>query len=109
MHNIGNNREKNMNRRQFVGIGVAATGGLLGMSYSLAQVVNMNDAINKSGRQRMLSQRLAKSYLQIGQEIDAERSKKILDNSVTLFERQLAELKDFAPTPENKAVLQDLG
>jgi hypothetical protein len=51
-----------MNRRQFVGAGVAAAAGLLGISYSVAQVVNMNDATNKSGRQRMLSQRMAKFY-----------------------------------------------
>jgi hypothetical protein len=98
-----------MKRRQFVGIGAAAVTGLLGMSYSIAQIVNMNDAINKSGRQRMLSQRLAKSYLQIGQGIDLDRSRKVLDTSLALFDRQLVELKAFAPTPENKAVLQDLG
>lgn len=97
-----------MNRRQFVGAGVAAATGLLGISSSVAQVVNMNDAINKSGRQRMLSQRLAKSYLQIGQGVDLDRSRKILDNSLALFDRQLVELTAFAPTPENKAVLQDL-
>jgi hypothetical protein len=97
-----------MNRRQFVGISAVAISGLAGASYSLAQVINMNDAINKSGRQRMLSQRLAKSYLQIGQAIDPERSRKILDSSLALFDRQLVELKAFAPTAENKAVLQDL-
>lgn len=97
-----------MNRRQFVGIGAAAATGLLGISYSVAQVANMNDAINKSGRQRMLSQRLAKSYLQIGQAVELERSRKILDSSLALFDRQLVELKAFAPTAENKAVLQDL-
>jgi uncharacterized protein YecT (DUF1311 family) len=99
---------KNMNRRQFVGAGMAAATGLLGMPYSVAQIVNMNDAINKSGRQRMLSQRLAKSYLQIGQAVDLDWSRKILDHSLALFDRQLVELKAFAPTPENKAVLQDL-
>lgn len=99
-----------MKRRQFIGIGAVAATGLLGVSFPVvAQVVNMNDAINKSGRQRMLSQRLAKSYLQIGQGIDPERSRKVLDNSLALFDRQLVELKAFAPAPENKAVLQELG
>lgn len=65
-----------------------------------AQIANINEAINKAGRQRMLSQRMAKAYLQIGQDVDAERSKKILDGSVSLFDRQLVELKNFAPTPE---------
>lgn len=97
-----------MNRRQFV-VGTLLVGaGSVTAQHALAQVVNLNDAINKTGRQRMLSQRLAKSYLQIGQAIDLDRSRKILDTSLALFDRQLVELKAFAPTPDNKAVLSDL-
>jgi nitrate/nitrite-specific signal transduction histidine kinase len=69
-----------------------------------AQIVSVGDAINKAGRQRMLSQRMAKAYLQIGQGIDAERSRKILSDSVALFDRQAVELKVYAPTPEIKDV-----
>jgi hypothetical protein len=69
---------------------------------ALAQITDINSAINKAGRQRMLSQRMAKAYLQAGQDIDAERSRKILDGSISLFDRQLVELKNFAPTPEIK-------
>lgn len=65
-----------------------------------AQPLTINSAINKAGRQRMLSQRMAKAYCEIGLGVEVERSKKILDQSVTLFDRQLAELKAFAPTPE---------
>ena len=65
-----------------------------------AQISDINSAINKAGRERMLSQRMAKAYLQAGQGIDAERSKKILDGSISQFDRQLVELKNFAPTPE---------
>jgi nitrate/nitrite-specific signal transduction histidine kinase len=101
-------KEDNMNRRHFLHTSVAVSGMLLGLSRANAQIVGINDAINKSGRQRMLSQRLAKSYLQIGQNIDLLRSKKIFDVSLGLFERQLAELQAFAPTPENKAVLADM-
>lgn len=97
-----------MNRRQFVtGALLVGTGSITG-PLALAQIVNLNDAINKAGRQRMLSQRLAKSYLQIGQSIDIERSRNILDTSLALFDRQLVELKTFAPTPDNKAVLGEL-
>lgn len=69
---------------------------------ALAQIASINEAINKAGRQRMLSQRMAKAYLQIGQAIETERSKKILDTSISLFDRQLVELKNFSPTPEIK-------
>jgi hypothetical protein len=69
---------------------------------ALAQITDINSAINKAGRQRMLSQRMAKAYFQIGQQVEVERSKKILDASVATFDRQLVELKNYAPTPEIK-------
>jgi nitrate/nitrite-specific signal transduction histidine kinase len=69
-------------------------------SEALAQITDLNSAINKAGRQRMLSQRMAKAYFQIGQQVEVDRSKKVLDASVALFDRQLVELKNFAPTPE---------
>lgn len=67
---------------------------------AVAQVSDLNAAINKAGRQRMLSQRMAKAYFQIGQQIDVDRSKKVLDSSMAVFDRQLVELKNYAPTPE---------
>lgn len=69
---------------------------------ALAQISDINSAINKAGRQRMLSQRMAKAYFQIGQQIDVDRSRKILDGSISVFDRQLVELKNYAPTPEIK-------
>lgn len=75
---------------------------LLAGDAALAQIADLNVAINKAGRQRMLSQRIAKAYFQIGQDIDASRSKKVLDSSVAVFDRQLVELKNYAPTPEIK-------
>jgi len=69
---------------------------------ALAQINDINAAINKAGRQRMLSQRMAKAYFQIGQQVDVDRSKKVLDASVNAFDRQLVELKNYAPTPEIK-------
>ncbi|MFZ6774118.1 type IV pili methyl-accepting chemotaxis transducer N-terminal domain-containing protein [Undibacterium sp. SXout7W] len=97
-----------MNRRHFIKTGLLVTGNLVLLTGAIAQILNINDAINKSGRQRMLSQRLAKAYLQLGQGIDAERSKKVLENSVTLFEAQLAELKAYAPTPDNRQILSEM-
>lgn len=65
-----------------------------------AQISDINSAINKAGRQRMLSQRLAKAYFQLGQGVDVDRSQQVLDTSIALFDRQLVELKNYAPTPE---------
>ncbi len=73
-----------------------------------AQITDINSAINKAGRERMLSQRMAKAYFQLGLGVDTDRSKKVLDASISLFDRQLVELKNFAPTPEIKDTYQKL-
>ncbi len=54
-------------------------------------------AINKAGRQRMLTQRVIKAYAQIGQGITPQVSKRQLDDAVRLFEAQLRELRKIAP------------
>ena len=64
-----------------------------------AQVASLNDAINQAGRQRMLSQRMAKAWLAQGQQVEPRRAGKILAESVALFDRQLQALRDYAPTP----------
>jgi hypothetical protein len=64
---------------------------------SQAQVSDLSDAINKAGRQRMLSQRMAKAYLCVGQQVQAVAATRVLDQSLALFDRQLVELKAFAP------------
>ena len=74
----------------------------------LAQISDMNSAINKAGRQRMLSQRMAKAYLQVGLGVDVERSNRALDTAMALFDRQLVELKNFAPTPDIKGTYVQL-
>ena len=77
-------------------------------SCAQADIADISSAINKAGRQRMLSQRMAKAYFQIGLGIEVERSRKILDQSVAQFERQLVELKTFAPSPEIRETYQKL-
>lgn len=87
--------------KTILGILFACVFGMFG-SEAFAQISDINAAINKAGRQRMLSQRMAKAYFQIGQQIDVDRSKKLLESSVSAFDRQLVELKNYAPTPEIK-------
>jgi nitrate/nitrite-specific signal transduction histidine kinase len=72
------------------------------------QVLDINDAINKAGRQRMLTQRLAKSYMAMGQKIESTSAERILQTSMALFDRQLVELKAFAPNLEIKSTYAQL-
>ena len=71
-------------------------------SYAQAQVVNINDAINKAGSLRYTAHRLGKVYIQIGMGVDVDRSKRILDSAIGMYDRRLVELKNYAPTPEIK-------
>lgn len=73
-----------------------------------AAIVNANESINKAGRLRMLSQRMAKSYCQIGLDILTDNSRRILDLSGKLFQEHLNELKAFAPTLDIKATYAEL-
>lgn len=95
-----------MQRRTAVGL--IGSFSLLTVSNNFAQVTDLNDAINKAGRQRMLSQRMAKAYLAVGQRVVAQRGQDILGASMAVFDRQLVELKAFAPTADIKATYSQL-
>lgn len=100
-----------MKRRTFASLSVTGISSCLLPSTAMPQVIDINNAINKAGSQRMLSQRAAKSYMAMGQKIQGDNADKILSVSMALFDRQLAELKAFAPTSEIKttyAVLETL-
>ncbi len=60
----------------------------------------MGAAINKAGRQRMLSQRMAKAYAQMGLGLLPDRAFKILNESIAMFDAHQAELAGFAPNAE---------
>lgn len=71
-----------------------------------AQTLTLGQAINMAGKQRMLSQRMAKDKIyktmnQLTKEVDKE-----LISSITLFDQNLKLLFDYAPTKEIKYKLE---
>jgi nitrate/nitrite-specific signal transduction histidine kinase len=100
-----------MKRRDFF---AAAAGvpfalmGWAGLPNAQAQVTDLNDAINKAGRLRMLSQRMAKSYYALGQAVVPEQAQRVLAASMALFERQFSELKSFATSAAIQATYSEL-
>ena len=64
---------------------------------ALAQIdkATLNKAIDRAGLQRMLTQRMLKSYCQLGQDQFYAKPDEVLKNSVTRFEQGLVELKQF--------------
>lgn len=82
-----------MQRRTFLAFQAALLAGMP----AWGQIANLNEAINKAGRQRMLSQRTAKAYLALLLEVEPDKARQVMDQSMSLFDRQLVELKAFSP------------
>lgn len=70
-----------------------------------AEALTLPVAINKAGRQRMLTQRMVKAYGQLGMELQYAKAEKQLNSAIFLFESQLEELKQFSNHPDIKAGL----
>jgi nitrate/nitrite-specific signal transduction histidine kinase len=69
---------------------------------------DLSVAINKAGRQRMLSQRMVKAYCQVGLGVVPEKSGAQLAAAVELFESQLADLSRIAPDRGARTALTQL-
>lgn len=61
-------------------------------------IFSNGDAINKAGRQRMLSERMVKAYIQLSVEVDMQKAESQLESAIALFEKQLEQLTSYAPT-----------
>jgi hypothetical protein len=73
-----------------------------------AETLTMMSAINKAGRQRMLTQRMVKAYCQIGLGVNTDDATEQLAQSAPLFDSQLAELKRSATSDRVLSALADV-
>jgi hypothetical protein len=74
---------------------------------SEAAKMTAGKAVNIAGRQRMLSQRAAKCYAQIGVNVMAERSFKALGDIAKLMDTGLRTLQDYATTANARQLLAE--
>lgn len=72
------------------------------------EVISIASAINKAGRQRMLSQRMVKAYCQLHLGVKPDFSQKILQDSIALFDAQLVELRAAATKPALQQVWTEM-
>lgn len=71
-----------------------------------AEITNLSQAINESGRLRMLSQRLAKAYLLKAMDIQPQKVSLQFINSKTIFEKNLNELTAFSQSFDDSGALK---
>ena len=95
------------NRRQHL-LALAASGIALLPGVPYAQVASAGDAIDKAEALHMTSQRATKGYLAIAQGIQPELAVKVRDAAMNQFDRQLTELRAYAPTPAIKKTYTEL-
>jgi hypothetical protein len=61
--------------------------------------------INNAGTQRMLSQRIVLAYCKLGLGVMPVEARRELNDSLERFDRQLIDLKSYAPTPDIREAL----
>lgn len=97
-----------MKRRTYLSTLAAAPLALWFTPVAHTQVLDLPDAVNKAGRERMLSQRMAKAWLMLVSGIETQSAQRVLDKSMALFDRHITELKAFAPSADIKLTYSQL-
>ncbi len=96
-----------MKRRTFLGA-LLVLPALPGLVRAAESELSIGAAINKAGRQRMLSQRMAKAYTMRVLGVVPRQAEQLQARSRQLFDTQLGELQTLAPNPVIKQGLVDL-
>ena len=70
---------------------------LVAQTSTTAPTLSIGSAVNLSGKQRMLTQRMAKTFIYMGMNINAEAANKERTASMILFEENLRALMSYTP------------
>ena len=73
-----------------------------------AEINSMEEAVNKAGRQRMLTQKMLKEYALIGMGSNYANPQEALPKSVQLFDTQLQELRSYIKDPAASKSLKEV-
>lgn len=73
---------------------------------SFSQYKNLNQAINDAGKQRMLSQKMAKSYLMIASDLQIDKYQAELDQDMAMFAESLQKLTSYFK--DNEAIQKEI-
>lgn len=71
-------------------------------------VISDADAVNQAGRQRMLSQRMALSYLMVASDVRADKGMRQLDESMAQFEEQMLRISDYLAAKKQSGALKNV-
>lgn len=87
--------KKNIQKSRIANVLVGVFATMVVSVSASAEITSMSDAVNKAGKQRMITQRMLKDYALIGMGNTYGNPKEDLPTMLTLFDTTLAELKTF--------------
>lgn len=100
MKNENENENKNKNNIKTLNYILILLFMCISLTPVQAEITNLNDAINKAGRQRMLTQRIVKAFGMLQLKVKTEMAQKQLNGALSLFASQLDELRNYKVNSE---------
>lgn len=101
-------RRQLLQRSGLLSLAISPGAMLLAAPPAQAEVVDLAEAIDKAGRQRMLSQRMLKAWCAQALEVRGPQPQQVQQESMRRFGEQLLELGDYASTPELRQTYDEM-